>query len=449
LPVGVGFYPLAFGKNYTNKSLTIKALPLLLNQNNPDIIMTYNHFTLNNGLQVYVHEDHSTPMAALNICYNVGSRDEDENRTGFAHLFEHLMFGGSKNISTYDEPLQKVGGENNAFTSPDITNYYITLPSVNIETAFWLESDRMMSLSFDPKVLEVQQKVVIEEFKQRYLNQPYGDVWLKLRPLAYQKHPYRWATIGKDISHIEDATMNDVKEFFYTHYLPNNATMVVAGNITTEQVKQLSKKWFESIPAGNIKKRNLPKEEQQTASRFVETSAKVPLNAVYKAFHTPARYAQDFNAVDLLSDVLGRGKSSKFYQKLVQEERIFNSINAYVTASLDPGLLVVQGNLNQGLSCEEGDRAIQQVIDQVLSEGIGSEDLTKVKNQAEATLAFSEVELLNRAMNIAFAANAGDVAYVNQESAKIQAVEVNNVNTWAKEILRETNSSTMFYRSEN
>jgi predicted Zn-dependent peptidase len=225
--------------------------------------------------------------------------------------------------------------------------------------------------------------------------------------------------------------------------------MVVAGNITTEQVKQLSKKWFESIPAGNIKKRNLPKEEQQTASRFVETSAKVPLNAVYKAFHTPARYAQDFNAVDLLSDVLGRGKSSKFYQKLVQEERIFNSINAYVTASLDPGLLVVQGNLNQGLSCEEGDRAIQQVIDQVLSEGIGSEDLTKVKNQAEATLAFSEVELLNRAMNIAFAANAGDVAYVNQESAKIQAVEINNVNTWAKEILRETNSSTMFYRSEN
>ena len=213
-------------------------------------MIDYTHFVLDNGLKVFVIEDASTPMAAVNILYNVGSRDEDEQKAGFAHLFEHLMFGGSQHVPSYDLPLQRVGAENNAFTSPDITNYYITLPAANLETAFWLESDRMLSLSFDPKVLEVQQKVVVEEFKQRYLNQPYGDVWLKLRPLAYQQHPYRWATIGKEISHIETATMDDVRAFFYKFYLPNNALMVVAGNVTVEQVKQLCKKWFEPIPAG-------------------------------------------------------------------------------------------------------------------------------------------------------------------------------------------------------
>src|SRR4028118_1817702 len=207
-------------------------------------MIKYQHFVLDNGLQVYVHEDHATPIAALNILYNVGSRDEDENKTGFAHLFEHLMFGGSKHVPVFDEPLQRVGGENNAFTSPDITNYYVTLPAVNLETAFWLESDRMMSLSFDPRVLEVQRKVVVEEFKQRYLNQPYGDVWLRLRPLTYQVHPYRWATIGKEISHIEDATLDDVRAFFYKYYLPNNAILVVAGPVQVDDIRRLAQKWF-------------------------------------------------------------------------------------------------------------------------------------------------------------------------------------------------------------
>lgn len=407
----------------------------------------YEHFILDNGLKVYVHEDHSTPMAAVNILYNVGSRDENEEKTGFAHLFEHLMFGGSKHVPSYDVPLQKVGAQNNAFTSSDLTNYYITLPAANIETAFWLESDRMMSLSFDPKVLEVQRKVVIEEFKQRYLNQPYGDVWLKLRPLAYTKHPYRWATIGKEISHIENATMDDVRAFFNKFYLPNNALLVVAGHITVEQVKALCKKWFEPIAAGTDYIREIPQEPTQTDARFLETDAKVPLNALYKTYLMPGRYADDFYAADLLSDVLGRGKSSRLHQQLVKQRPLFNTINGYITSSLDPGLLVISGNLNKGVSIEDGEAAIKELIDKMLQDGVSEAELSKVKNQAESTLAFSEIELLNRAMNLAFAANAGNASWVNQESEKIQGVSVSDVNQAAHRLLNHSKCSTMYYRA--
>ncbi|MBA4852178.1 pitrilysin family protein [Emticicia sp. BO119] len=410
-------------------------------------MISYEHFTLQNGLEVYVHEDHTTPMAAVNILYNVGSRDEDEKKTGFAHLFEHLMFGGSKNIPSYDEPLQKVGGENNAFTSPDITNYYITLPAKNIETAFWLESDRMMSLSFDDKVLEVQRKVVIEEFKQRYLNQPYGDVWLKLRPLVYDKHPYQWATIGKEISHIEEATMDDVKGFFFKYYLPNNAILVVAGDVTVAQVKYLCEKWFEPIPAGEKYVRNLPQETIQTEAKFMETSAKVPLNGIYKAYHMPGRFDPEFYNADLLSDLLGRGKSSRLYTRLVKEKQLFNNISAYITASLDPGLLMVQGNLNEGVALEEADAAIEEIIAELVNDKVEETELQKVKNQSESTLAFAEVELLNRAMNLAFAANAGNAEWCNQDAEKIAAVTPESLQIMAKHILRKENSSTMYYRA--
>jgi zinc protease len=411
-------------------------------------MIRYESFVLENGLRVYVHEDHSTPMAALNITYDVGARDENPDKTGFAHLFEHLMFGGSANIPAYDEPLQKVGGENNAFTSNDITNYYITLPAANLETAFWLESDRMMSLSFDQKVLDVQQKVVIEEFKQRYLNQPYGDVWLKMRPLAYQVHPYRWATIGEKISHIEQATMNDVRAFFYTHYLPNNACMVVAGHVRLSQVKELSEKWFGPIKSGTKKVRNLPQEPRQESPRWLETSAKVPLHALYKTYHTKGRYDAGYHAEDFLSDILGRGKSSRLYQELVLKKQIFNSIQAYMTASMDPGLLVIQGTLNPSADCETGDRAIQEVIDELWQNPVAEAELTKVKNQAEATLAFSEVELLSRAMNLSFAVNAGDAEIANREAAQIQAVTTNELASAAQRILRPANCSTMYYRAE-
>lgn len=410
-------------------------------------MIDYKYFTLKNGLKVYVHQDKATPLAAFNIAYNVGSRDEEEHKTGFAHLFEHLMFGGSLNIQSYDEPLQKVGGENNAFTSPDITNYYVTLPAENIETAFWLESDRMLSLSFDPKVLEVQQKVVVEEFKQRYLNQPYGDIWLHLRPLAYQVHPYRWATIGKEISHIEDATMDDVKRFFYKHYLPNNAVLVIAGNVDFDNIQELTEKWFGAIPAGTPNKRALPQEPVQKGKRFKEVSADVPLDAIYKVYHMPARYSKEYHVADLLSDVLGRGKSSRLYEKLVKGEKLFNSLNAYVTSSIDPGLLVISGKLNEGVSLEEGEQAIDKLIENIKEDAISEEELQKVKNQAEASLIFSEVELLNRAMNLAFAALQGIPDYVNQEPELIQQVTSQELKEMADRILISDNCSTLYYRA--
>lgn len=411
-------------------------------------MIRYEQFTLDNGLKVFVHEDFSTPMAAVNILYNVGSRDEDQERTGFAHLFEHLMFGGSKNIPSYDIPVQNVGGENNAFTSPDITNYYITLPADNVETAFWLESDRMLSLSFDPNVLEVQRKVVIEEFKQRYLNQPYGDMWLKLRPLAYKEHPYRWATIGKDIEHIERATLDDVRDFFFRFYRPNNAVMVVAGAVKFAAIKEMVKKWFGDIPAGASYVRNIPREPLQTEARHLETSAAVPLNSLVKVFHMPGRYDDGFYAADLLSDILGRGKSSRLYQSLLRNTPIFNSISASITSSLDPGLLLIKGNLNPGVTLEDADQAVNALLEEIVATGATADEVTKVKNQTEATLAFSEVELLNRAMNLAFAANAGNVDWANDDAEIIRNLTSDDIHNAAKTILRPGNASTLYYLSE-
>ena len=340
-------------------------------------MISFNEFTLDNGLRVIVHEDHSVQLAVMNILYDVGSRDENPDKTGFAHLFEHLMFGGSINIPSYDEPLQLVGGENNAFTNTDITNYYLTLPASNLETGFWLESDRLLSLSFDPKVLEVQRKVVIEEFKQRYLNQPYGDVWLKLRPLAYQQHPYQWATIGKEISHIENATMDDVKDFFFTHYIPNNAILVVAGNVKLEQVKQLAEKWFGPIPAGKKKERKLSVEPKQIQKRELNVEAKVPANALYKTFHMPGRFSNDYYAIDLLSDVLSRGHSSRLYQALVKEKELFTSVSAFVMGTIDPGLVVVNGRLKEGVELKKAEAEVDVVLNEVIEKGIRTKNCKK------------------------------------------------------------------------
>ena len=411
-------------------------------------MIQFESFTLENGLKVYVHEDHDTPMAVMNILYNVGSRDEDESKTGFAHLFEHLMFGGSVNIPSYDEPLQQVGGENNAFTSPDITNYYLTLPAQSIETGFWLESDRMLSLSFDEKVLEVQRKVVIEEFKQRYLNQPYGDVWLKLNPLAYDSHPYKWNTIGIEISHIENATMQDVKDFFYKFYRPNNAVMVVAGNVTLEQVKNLSEKWFGPIPKGEDYLRKLPAEAKQKVQKRLEIKANVPLDALYMTFHMCDRMHDDYHSSDLLSDIIGRGTSSRLYNKLLKEQQLFNSIGSYVTGAADPGLFIINGRLNEGVKLEDAEKAIWEVIEEFKIQGVLKDEVTKVKNQAESSMAYSEVELLNRAMNLAFGANLGDPDHINKEYGQVSAVTADDINRIAMEILIPENSSILYYIAE-
>lgn len=410
-------------------------------------MIPFQSFTLDNGLRVIVHEDHTVQIAVMNILYDVGSRDEDPNKTGFAHLFEHLMFGGSANIPSYDEPLQNVGGENNAFTNTDITNYYLTVPASNLETGFWLESDRMLSLSFDPNVLEVQRKVVIEEFKQRYFNQPYGDVWLKLRPLAYQVHPYQWATIGKEISHIENATLEDVKDFFFRHYIPSNAILVVAGNVTLSQVKALSEKWFGSIPSGKKIARKLAQEPVQKEKRVLNVEADVPANAFYKTFHMPGRFHEDFYAIDLMSDILSRGHSSRMYQQLVKEKEIFTSISSFSMGTIDPGLLVVSGRIREGIELEKAEEEVDKLLIKFVREGAKPEELEKVKNQAEATLEFDKVEVMNRAMNLAFAELSGDADLVNKEGGKIKKVSLADIKRVAEAILEEKNSSVMYYRS--
>jgi zinc protease len=411
-------------------------------------MVKFNRFTLNNGLRVLVHEDDTTPMAVLNILYDVGARDENPEQTGFAHLFEHLMFGGSVNIPSYDEPLQRVGGENNAFTSNDITNYYITLPAENLETAFWLESDRMLNLAFSEKSLEVQRNVVMEEFKQRYLNQPYGDVWLKLRPLVYKKHPYRWATIGEKLEHIEHAKIEEVKAFFKKHYNPQNAIMVVGGNIKTEDVKLLAEKWFAPIPAGEKYHRNLPQEPEQHDERRATVTGKVPLNSVYVAFQADDRLADSYYATDLISDLLSRGNSSRLHRNLIKDQQLFSEIGAYSSGSFDKAMFVVEGKPSEGVSIEQAEAAIWDQLEKLKSDPIPVDELTKVKKKTESTLVFSEMSLLDKAMNLAYFELLGDGELMNEESGKYLNVSAEQIQQQANKLFRKENSSTMIYLAE-
>jgi len=412
-------------------------------------MIAFEKFTVKNGLKVIVHKDRTTPRVAFDLLYDVGARDESEHQTGFAHLFEHLMFGGSVNIPNFDEPLQKVGGENNAFTSNDMTNYYITLPKENMETAFWLDSDRMLSLAFTEKSLEVQRQVVIEEFKQNYLNQPYGDVWLLLRPLAFNVHPYKWATIGKEISHIENAKMQDVKNFFYKHYLPNNAILSVAGNVEVNEIKTLAEKWFGSIPAGDVPKRNLPKEPQQIEAKRLRVERNVPANAIYKAYKMCNKKHPDFYATDLLTDVLSLGNSSKLYQNLIKEQKLFSQINAYQLDSFDEGLFIISGNLAEGISFEQAEKGIIDEIKKIKETLVSKNELMKVKNKIESTRAFGETSVLNKAMNLAIEELLGDANNVNKEIEHYQKVTSNDIQRIAKEILNESNCSTLIYAKKD
>jgi zinc protease len=408
-------------------------------------MIKFDKFKLKNDLTVIVHQDRSTPLACVNILYDVGARDEHESKTGFAHLFEHLMFGGSVNVPNYDEPLQMVGGENNAFTTNDITNYYCTVPTENLETAFWLESDRMLSLAFTDKSLEVQRSVVIEEFKQRYLNQPYGDVWLLLRPLAYKVHPYKWATIGKEISHIENATMADVRAFFKEHYNPANAILVVAGNVETENVKRLAEKWFEPIDKGIKPKRSLPKEPKQTEPRKLTVERDVPVDSIYKAYHMCSRNDKNYHTLDLMSDILSRGNSSRLYNSLVKDQQLFSELNAYVMGDMDEGLFVISGKLSESSNMEAAEKGILAEIEKLKNIPIDEKELQKCKNKAESSLTFSETDVMNKATNLAISELLGDANLINKEVEKYLAVTTSDIKNQAAEVLDENNCSTLYY----
>jgi zinc protease len=406
-------------------------------------MIQFERFKLENGLTVLFHKDKTTPIAVVNTLYDVGARDESEAKTGFAHLFEHLMFGGSVNIPDFDKPLQLAGGESNAFTSNDITNYYNSLPATNIETALWLESDRMLSLAFTEKSLEVQRNVVIEEFKQRYLNQPYGDVWLELRPLAYEKHPYKWATIGKEIKHIEDATMEDVKSFFHKHYCPSNAILCIAGNFELDYIKSLVEKWYGDIPGGKKPARILPKEPTQIRFKEKTIYRKVPTDAFYYAFKMPERRDPAYYIVDILSDALGRGKSSRLYQNLKKEQQLVSSISAYITGSLDDGLLVVSGKLNEGKTFEELDTALWKELDAIKTSCLEEDELKKLLTKIRTEKEFSEQSLLNRAMNLCSFELLGDANGINIEKDIYNAIQPEHILELAKEVLIKTNCSLL------
>lgn len=411
-------------------------------------MIQFNRFVLENGLRVLVHEDPSTPMVVVNIMYDVGARDEAPFQTGFAHLFEHLMFGGSINIADYDEPLQRAGGENNAYTTNDLTNYYCQLPAENIETAFWLESDRMLSLAFSEKSLDVQRKVVVEEFKEHYINKPYGDVWHKMRELAYTTHPYRWMTIGKELAHIEHAQIEDVKAFFFKHYRPVNAILVVAGNVQTDKVRTLAEKWFGDIPMGEKYQRNLPVEPKQATPRKAVYHADVPLDAFIKTWHIAGRLDKGYYVADLITEILGGGGSSRLYQALVKERQLFSSLDCYHFGSIDAGLLAIEGKLVKGVSMETAAEAVDNEVARMRMEKVSDTELQKVKNKTESVIAFEDMSVMSRAGSLALYELLGDAQLMNTELQKYHAVTAEDILEYSQDIFDENNSNTIFYYSK-
>jgi len=410
-------------------------------------MIKYSRFILDNGLRVLVHHDKSTPLVALNMLYDVGSRDEDPEMTGLAHLFEHLMFGGSINIPEFDLPLQLAGGENNAFTNNDITDYYLTLPADNIETGFWLESDRMLELDFSQRNLDIQKNVVTEEFNQRYLNQPYGDTMLLLRPLAYKVHPYRWPTIGRDFSHISKVNLDQVKDFFFSHYGPNNAILSLTGNITPDEAFIMAVKWFAHVGKRRIKKRDLLKEPEQNEERFLEINKDVPASAIYKVWHTGPRKSEDFYTLDLLTDILAGGESGRLYTKLVKEKGLFSEINAYLTSDIDPGLVILHGKLMKGIDIRYADKAINEMIDYLKSKPPDSEEMEKVKNKFESSTVLSNTNILNKAMNLSYYELLGNPDLINSEVDSYRSVTGRMALETAEKYFISSNCSTLYYLS--
>ena len=411
-------------------------------------MITVNRHTLPNGLRIVHSEMESTQMVALNVLYNVGARDEHPEHTGFAHLFEHLMFGGSVNIPDYDTHVQNAGGENNAWTNNDITNYYITLPRQNAETGFWLESDRMLSLDFNEKSLEVQRQVVIEEFKQRNLNQPYGDVGHLVRDMAYKKHSYQWPTIGKETSHIANATLDEVKDFFFRFYAPDNAILAVTGNISFDDTVALAEKWFGPIPRRNVATRNLPKEPVQTEERRQTVERNVPVDALYMVFHKCDRLHPDYYTFDMLSDLLSSGRSCRFIQHLVLEKQIFSNIDAYISGSIDEGLFHITGKPSPGISLEEAEEAVWEELEALKTIEIDSYELEKVKNRYESEQIFNNLNYLNVATNLAFFELIGQAEDINYEVEKYRSVTSERIREVARKAFVRENCSVLYYKAK-
>lgn len=405
----------------------------------------FEKFTLPNGLKVVVHEDHSTPMAVVDVMYDVGAKDEDPNRTGFAHLFEHLMFGGSVNIEDFEMPLQMAGGENNAYTSNDLTNYYIQLPAQNLETGLWLDSDRMLSLAFSEKSLDVQRKVVMEEFKEHYINKPYGDVWFKMREMAYKVHPYQWQTIGKELSHIEHASLTDVKNFFRKHYNPSNAILVVGGDVKTGEVMRLVEKWFGDIPGGEKYVRAIPQEPKQNEERRMEVRADVPLDALYKCWHMDSRLDHGYYVDDLITEVLGGGASSRLYQSLVKEKKLFSNIECYHFGSVEKGLLTIEGKLVKGVNMDDAENAVNAELEKLKQDGITEKELEKARNRTESTLAFEDMSVMTRANNLAFYELLGDAGLFNEDRERYFAVTREDMLNYSRGLFDKNNSNTLRY----
>ena len=408
-------------------------------------MIQFQKFKLSNGLTVIVNEDNTTQLAAVNILYKVGARDELSSKTGFAHLFEHLMFGGSENVPEFDTELQMAGGTNNAYTTNDLTNYYDVLPADNIETALWLESDRMLKLDFSDKSLSVQRNVVCEEFKEHYINRPYGDVWHKLRKLVYKNHPYQWPTIGLELKHVQDATLTDVENFFYKYYRPNNAILTISGGITAVKALELTEKWFGNIPAGESFEKQIAQEPEQTEKRFLKVTADVPVNIIYKVYHMPGRTEKNYYAANLLSDVLGMGESSRLYQTLKMEKKLFTDIACYVSGSIDTGMFIFSGKLAEGISYEDGEKGIDEEIQKITTSYIDDIELQRIKNTVEMDIITNQTGVMNKAESLAAAEMLEDAELVNTEIQRYLAVTADDILNTAKNILPEHKSSVLYY----
>ncbi len=411
-------------------------------------MIKYKEKTLRNGLRVLVNRDRASKLAAVNILYMVGARNEEPTKTGFAHLFEHLMFRGTHNVPEFDVPVQMASGENNAFTNNDYTDFYITLPKENLSTALWLESDRMQNLNISEEAYSTEKQVVIEEFKQRFLNQPYGDEQLLLRNLAYTTHPYRWSTIGQSPEHIERATLNDVREFYKRHYRPSRAILSISADIDEEEMLAMAEEYFGDIEDCGGEILPIPHEPVQTEARRLEVEREVPATDITIALHMGDRQSEDFFCGDLSSDLLAGGESSRLVNRLIKERGLFSSVNAYITGSLDEGLFVIKGRLMPSTSEEEAERALWQELDEIKAGNISDYEMEKVKNKFEANMLMGEINIMNKALNLGFYAMTGDITLINREAEIYRALTREQIMAFAERCFRKQNSSTLIYRAK-